>query len=834
MKILLIEDDALIAEALAKALADQHYAVDLVADGQAGLELLESFTYDLILLDVMLPTLDGISLCRRLRSQGNRTPIVLLTAQDTSTNKVMGLDAGADDYVAKPFDLQELLARIRALLRRGGAALPPLLEWQNLTLDPSICEVSCNHQPLRLTPKEYGLLELFLRNPHRIFSTDALSDHLWSFEESPTGDTIRSHIKGLRQKLKEAGVLDNPIESIYGIGYRLRPAEKKSRGAKTQKTPKSEDAAEQKQQGSEKSTIQNSSSVESQTLAGVAGVWDQVKDTIEQRVSVLEQAVTLLLENKLSHELQQQAEREAHKLAGSLGMFGADEGSRIAQEIEPLLGKGRSLDRHQMQHLHQLVIALQQELQRMGNGKNNTDTSIHPNTHTQDTGSERTHRSTPSKPQGNPNGHLPDRMLATEPVDERPWLMIVSSERSLAETIAAEASSWGMRSHIAASPVGVREQLSKHRPHAVVLDFAASGSVENILTLLSELSACTPPVPAVVLTTQDNVFNRAKVAHLGGYRVLRQPTSPTEVLEAIHQVLHQTRPREARVMVVDDDPQILIALQRLLIPWGLHVTVLDNPLLLLDTLQTSPSDLLILDIEMPHISGIELCQVVRQDPRWSGLPILFLTAHTDPKTMHRVFAAGADDYVSKPIVGPELVTRIFNRLERSRLIRTLSETDALTGVANRRKSAPALTELILWSRHCQQPLCFAIVKLDRLEQINRHYGHAAGDQVLARFGELLRQRFHSEDLVGRWGGGEFVIGMAGLTKEDGMQRLSDLQKTLRHFEFRSATDIPFQATFTAGVAESPQDGVDLQALYHAAIAVLDRAQDAGGDRIGFT
>jgi diguanylate cyclase (GGDEF)-like protein len=783
MKILLVEDDALIAEPLAKALIDQRYAVDVAIDGQAGWELVESFTYDLILLDVMLPKLDGISFCRQLRSQGNQTPILLLTAQNTSSHQVMGLDAGADDYVAKPFNLQELLARIRALLRRGGAALPPLLEWQNLKLDPSICEVTCNSQSVRLTPKEYGLLELFLRNPHRIFSTGALIDHIWSFEEPPTEDTIRSHIKGLRQKIKAAGALNDPIETVYGIGYRLRPAEENSKGAKEQK---SKDPKRQESKGVEESTV------ESEIVAGISNIWEQVKEATNRRVAVLEKAVALLLQNKLSDEWRQQAEREAHKLAGSLGMFGADEGSRLAQEIEALFEKGILLDRDRTQHLSQLVKALCQEVQRMNTGQ------------------------------------LPEILSPGEPIDERPWLLIVSPNRLLTKQLVAEAASWGMRSQITSNPVAARQQITDERPNAVLLDFTAADTLDNHLMLLAELGACTPPVPALVLTDRDSLIDRVKIARLGGRRVLQQPVTATQVLEAVHQVLQNTRLTKAMVMIVDDDPQVLMALQRLLIPWGLYVCVLDNPLLFLDTLEATPPDILVLDVEMPHISGIELCQVVRNDPRWSGLPILFLTAHTDAEIMHQVFAAGADDYVRKPIIGPELVTRIFNRLERSRLLKTLSETDALTGVANRRKSTLELTQFLEWSRHCRQPLCFAIVKLDHLQHINQHYGHAATDEVLARFGELLRQTFHTEDVVGRWGGAEFVVGMLGMTKEDGVRRLWDLRKMLQQFEFKGDNSTPFRATFSVGVVQYPQDGDALQLLYRAASAVLGR-EDAGGN-----
>lgn len=768
MKILLIEDDSLIAEPLIKALSDQHYGVDLATDGQTGWELLESFTYDLVLLDVGLPKLDGISLCRKLRSQGNQTPILLLTAQNASTNTVMGLDAGADDYVAKPFNLPELLARIRALLRRGAAALPPQLEWRNLRLDPSICEVTCNGKLVRLTPKEYGLLELFLRNPHRIFSTGALIDHIWSFEETPSEDTIRSHIKGLRQKLKTAGILDDPIETVYGIGYRLKPVEEKRKEGKAQKHK------------GEKGQDEGVATLAAQTVAGLNSIWNQVKETVEHRVAVVEQAVALLLQNKLSEELRQQAEQAIHKLAGSLGMFGADQGSRLAQEIEPLLQKGRSLSRQQMQRLSKLVTALRRELQHLDEGHLN---GVHTDT------------------------------LIDEPVDERPWLLVVSSNQLLINQLQKASSSWGLRVQMIANPVTAREQISDVHPDVALLDFA-DADTENHLMLLSELSACTPPVPTLVLTDQDGLIDRVKVTRLGGRR-LQQPITATQVLEAVNQVLQHARPMQARVLIVDDDLQVLKALQRLLLPWGLHVAVLDNPLLFLETLEANPPDLLVLDIEMPHVNGIELCQVVRNDPRWSGLPILFLTAHTDAETRHQVFTAGADDYVSKPIVGPELVTRIFNRLERTYLLKNLVETDALTGVANRRKSTEALSQFLQWCEHCQQPFCLVLVELNNLKPINQQYGHAVVDQVLARFGELLRRSFRHEDIVGRWGGGEFVIGMAGTSKENGIQRILDLQQAWQRFEFE-AEGVSFQVSFRSAVVQYPQNGGDLQGLYQAA------------------
>lgn len=223
MRILIVEDDERIAESLVEALSDQHYVVDVANDGQQGWEFIETLTYDLILLDVMLPKIDGISLCQQVRSRGYRMPILLLTARDTTIDKVAGLDAGADDYVVKPYKLQELMARIRALLRRGGLDSPPIMQWGSLRLDSSTCEVTYGKQPVNITPKEYRLLELFLRRGCRVFSRSAILENLWSFEEPPGEDTVKTHIKRLRQKLKVVGAPDDFIETVYGLGYRLKP-----------------------------------------------------------------------------------------------------------------------------------------------------------------------------------------------------------------------------------------------------------------------------------------------------------------------------------------------------------------------------------------------------------------------------------------------------------------------------------------------------------------------------------------------------------------------------------------------------------------------------------
>lgn len=222
MRILLVEDDPYMRQALNLTLTRQNYTVEVAQDGETAWELIEANTYDLVVLDVLLPKLDGITLCQKLRTIQNYTPILLLTGLNSGSDKVMGLDAGADDYVVKPFDVEELLARVRVLLRRSATPIVMRLQWEHLQLEPASCVVTYKDKPLHLTPKEYKLLEVFLRNPSRVFSREDLLSYLWTSDESPGEATVTTHITGLRHKLKAAGCPADVIETVYGLGYRLK------------------------------------------------------------------------------------------------------------------------------------------------------------------------------------------------------------------------------------------------------------------------------------------------------------------------------------------------------------------------------------------------------------------------------------------------------------------------------------------------------------------------------------------------------------------------------------------------------------------------------------
>jgi two-component system, OmpR family, response regulator QseB len=223
MRILIVEDDNRIAKPLAEDLKHQHHAVDIARDGIEGWEYVQAGNYDLILLDLMLPRLDGITLCQRLRDSRCNAFIVMLTARDTKSDKIIGLDAGADDYLVKPFELEELAARIRALSRRSPETRQAILIHNDLQFDPTNCNFIYAGKPLSLTPKEYMILECFLRNPTQVLTRSVILDKLWEFDKLSGEETVKTHITNLRKKLRAAGSSDDFIETVYGVGYRLCP-----------------------------------------------------------------------------------------------------------------------------------------------------------------------------------------------------------------------------------------------------------------------------------------------------------------------------------------------------------------------------------------------------------------------------------------------------------------------------------------------------------------------------------------------------------------------------------------------------------------------------------
>lgn len=226
-RLLVVDDEPALREALQSSLEFEGYAVVTANDGQAALEAVAREPYDAVLLDVMMPRLDGLTACRRLRAAGNHVPVLMLTARDAVGDRVSGLDAGADDYLVKPFELDELLARVRALLRRGSLNSTTgdgALTYADLRMDPATREVTRGGRILDLTRTEYLLLELLLAHPRQVLTREQILGEVWGFDFEPTSNSLDVYVMYLRRKT-EAGGEPRLIHTVRGVGYTLRAAQ---------------------------------------------------------------------------------------------------------------------------------------------------------------------------------------------------------------------------------------------------------------------------------------------------------------------------------------------------------------------------------------------------------------------------------------------------------------------------------------------------------------------------------------------------------------------------------------------------------------------------------
>ncbi|MEO1183290.1 MAG: response regulator, partial [Cyanobacteria bacterium J06636_27] len=685
MKILLVNDDEQFTKELKANLKQHRYIVDSAVDGQEGWEFVEAQEYDLIVLDLMLPKLDGITFCSRLRAKGLQVLVMFLTRRAASQDKIKGLDAGADDYVVQPVPLLELTARIRALLRRKSTTVSTILEWGNLCLEAKTGEVKYAGVLLNLTKKEYSLLELFMQDAQKIYSQSSILNQLWTFEdEPPTRDAIRTLIKRLRQKLKAAKAPDL-IETVFGVGYRLNPAFQKS-----------------------SSTDNNSKLTKKLSESSTSSTSKNIQTTNQ----------TTLFQNK-------QASVESDK----------------------------------------------------------TQTR----------------------------------------------LLIVDEDKEFIDNLVELATTQGFQTAIAPNSKLAKDSIQRIRPDVILLDISI-GKGENKFIFLEEISKQQPSIPVLIFTKQELSADRVALARRKSQGFFHKPISSNRVLEIIAQTTKPAKKIEAKVMLVDDDRMILRLVKTLLEPWGVKVNILSNSLQFWDELESVKPDLLILDVQMPNIDGIELCQLLRNDSRWAWLPIIFLTGQRDNETIQQVFSAGADDFINKPVVAPELITRIFNRLERTRLLQEQAEINPLTGLINRQRATQDLEKLLRLANQYQQCFCFAIIKIDSLDKINHKYGHGFGDKMLRHLACLLQKELRSEDIVSSWNGGEFLVGMYGITRGYGVEWLAEILEILRSTEIKIGEQV-VNLTFSAGVTQYPLDGSDIKTLYCLAASTMEEARERGGDCI---
>jgi diguanylate cyclase (GGDEF)-like protein len=509
-------------------------------------------------------------------------------------------------------------------------------------------------------------------------------------------------------------------------------------------------------------------------------LWERVGGELLARVASLEEALAAVPESRLDHDLRARAERDAHLLAGSAGTFGRHEASSLARQLESLFAGSAPIEPGSLlDALHQ-VEQLRVEL---------------------------------SEP--------PEVSPASG--NDRPVLLIVHRDSKWAAAMGLAAEASGFEPRTADSLETARRALGAARPAVALVDLALPGA--TALPLVAELVAHAPPVATLAVTGDAAFTDRVEAVRMGVRGFVADSLPPAELAGAAAAVLEADAGERWQLVAVDDDPAILAALSALLEPSGLDVRGTTDPQQFWAVLDETAPDLAVLDLDLPGASGIELCRLLRADPRWAALPVVVLTVKADRATVESVFAAGADDFVVKPFLGPELLNRITNRLERTRILRAMAEVDPLTGLANRRKLEAQWARLQAMADRYGQPLSFALLDLDRFRRVNNHYGHDVGDTVLRRLAGLLNERFRGEDVVARWGGEEIALVLYGMTREDAARRVDEALEDVRRTQFRAPGGDRMRITFSAGVSEYRRDGSGLRQLYLRADEALYQAKE---------
>lgn len=824
MKILLVEDDPSTLELLAFHLTAARYTVEQTTDGVTALELASLWEYDLIVLDVQIPRLDGISVCRQLRAQGMAAPILILTAQSDDDDVITGLDTGADDYVTKPFEISRVLARVRALLRRGVTATAiPSLAWGDLCLNPVLAQVTYGDQVVPVTPKEYSLLELFLRYPQRVFSRSTILDHLWTIDDSPTEGAVTNLVKDLRNRLKRSGVSKNIIQTVYGLGYRLKEAPAET-GGETTPPQEARSMDWPSGLGGSQSTLWPTSPDEridslpslpdpagAAATNSIAAIAARFQTSLKQRLGVIEDATRVLQAGALPPQQREIARDEAHRLAGGLGTFGYEEGSRQAKQIEAILSSDQPMDQATIARLSGGLLALKQTLATPPSSLDGAETVM----------AKPHYRGMAITLGLDCLGQLQPAGLA------RGWqLEAVSTWAELEQKLGTQS-------------------LGK-TVDALVLALEDNVPLAVKLAPLRDLKRGYPDLPVLVLTSHDSLEERVQVVRLGGDRYLVAPVTSDQILETLDQLLPHTQAPESRVMVVDDDPTTRHSIAQMLTPWGLRVTELGYPSQFWEVFRQTQPDLLLLALDMPTFSGVDLCRVVRQDARYGDLPILMVAGQSDTATVRQVFEVGGDDLISKPIVGPELVTRVLSRIERSRLRQQLDQMcqqqsgawpqpdniDPLTQIANSRHFAAFLQQQ--WERHRQNsaPIAAILCSLDEFADYTTKYGPTTGDLLLRRLAQTLQQTINLNiDLVARYSPAGFGLVLPNTNLDEALRVVARIQRAGSQIKLSEASfQEKVSISLSLGVSGTvPTKTLSSDHLLKTAEQALNAAKARGGN-----
>jgi diguanylate cyclase (GGDEF)-like protein len=777
MKILLVEDDQLTGELITKTLSAKRYTVDLVTDGETALELVKSWNYDLILLDVKLPKLDGIQVCQTIRSWGNKTPILMLTVEGTDSDIIRGLDAGADDYLVKPCNLEQLLARIRSLLRRSTNTSASVLVWGGLTLDPVSGQVTYQQQSIVLRPKEYMLLELFLRHPQRIFSRNAIIDHLWTVDRFPSEGAVTNLIKDLRHRLMSAGLPRDAIETLYGLGYRLNalPQEQIPPDRSTEETKPDQDNA----------------------FAEIEQLAIQFQASARLRLTKLGESVQALLSKNSTGENLWGVQHATHQLAGSLGVYGYTRASEIARSLDQLLSQELTIIQNKGPEIIQCLSELQREL-------------------------------------GQPSlvNQMPSPM-------GMPFILIISEDDQWVESLQQEVRNWSLRLGVIPDWSPTEQRFALEEPVAIVVDLSKNSL--DVLREVKQQFASLPVLTVSergslvdrVMASRlgSNRFFTKPTPPVRLFEAIAQflpqkrSTAPSRVLIVdddpnIHPILtHLLQPWGLEVTNLEKPErfwEVLTQTQPDLVLLDIEMPTFNGIELCRVIRQDTRYDDLPILVMTGHTEDDYVRQVFN-----AGADDLIHKPIVDSELVTRVINRIDRTHLRRQL--DDL------RHQHTQLLYQQATIDPLTHIANRRAFNKFLQSSWRQLQITQSPLSLILCDVDEFKLYNDRYGHPAGDICLQWIASTIQQCIRPDtDQVARYGGEEFAIVLLDTSPSNAVKVAERIQVAIAQLKIpHSDTATHSYVSLSLGITGTipvPERSIDHM------VAMADRALYAAKER----
>ncbi len=532
-------------------------------------------------------------------------------------------------------------------------------------------------------------------------------------------------------------------------------------------------------------------------------------DSLRARMAQLREAYTLELPDKLEHlealidkartrpELTKEAASSAHRLRGTAGAYGFKLVGVLAGQIEDLLGEYQSSPLRVRRNLWTEV-----------------------------------------------SRALEDARLAAQPQESAPRPGLESADSVSAGTIlfvdddpdVRRTATLFLRKQLLDVCVASSAPEALHKAASIKL---AAAIVDVHLIGMNGFDLCRElrdlpgkgSLPLVLMSGDQSLETRVASTQVGASLFIEKPLREDLLSLAVQQILDEASARRGRVLILEDDRDFANHAELLLQAREIDTRAIETPAELPAALEEFRPDLLLLDIDLPNTSGVDVCKALRMSVQWQTLPILMITAHIDDDTRIEAFRAGANDFISKPVLEEEFNARIDVQLMHARLLQERAERDPLSGLMLRRPFLEALEQRLSESHRNETPLAVAIIDIDHFKQVNDGFGHTYGDAVIAGFGRLLRHRFRNEDLRCRWGGEEFIVVLPG-QKADLLERaLGRVLNEFSEMRFEASDRTTFTVTASAGVAARPDDGLSAQALIRRADRRLYRAKSDGRNRV---